>query len=116
MGTSVSKAREETPAEVRKKFTSIEFDFIFKSFKDLAQRSPGNTIDKETFLRFFPLPGLHGERLFKAFDHKNAGVIDFEDFLTGLAVCSRGSFDEKVKLIFQIYDIDDNQHISKLEL
>ncbi len=44
-------------------------------FRDLAQRSPGKTIDKPTFLKNFALPGLLGERLFTVFDRKNTGVI-----------------------------------------
>jgi len=98
------------------KFTQVELDMLKKSFKDLAQRSPGKTIDKETFLKFFPLPGLHGERLFHLFDNKHTGTIDFEEFLAGMAVCAKGSFEEKVHLIFRIYDIDENQHVSKAEL
>uniref|UniRef100_A0A7S2RX58 Calmodulin n=1 Tax=Mucochytrium quahogii TaxID=96639 RepID=A0A7S2RX58_9STRA len=115
MGQASSR-QGDIPKDVVLKFTNLELDMLKKSFKDLAQRSPGKTIDKETFLKFFPMPGLHGERLFKVFDHKMTGVIDYEEFVTGLAVCCRGSFDEKVALIFRIYDIDNNNHVSKDEM
>ncbi len=37
-----------------------ELLILKKTFKDLAHRSHGNTIDKDTFLAYFPLPGLIG--------------------------------------------------------
>ena len=48
----------------------------------------GKGVDKETFLQYFPLNGLLGERLFCQFDTKKTGHIDFDGFITGLAkVC-----------------------------
>mmetsp|Transcript_20912 Transcript_20912/g.37051 ORF Transcript_20912/g.37051 Transcript_20912/m.37051 type:complete len:835 (-) Transcript_20912:38-2542(-) len=116
MGHTPSRERRSLPAGVTAKFSSVELDMLTKSFDNLAQRSKGKTIDKETFLSFFPLPGLHGERLFEVFDHKQTGVIDYEEFITGLAVCVRGTFEEKVRLIFNIYDIDKTHFVSKDEL
>ncbi len=102
--------------EAEKRFSCKELDLLRKSFKDLAQRSPGKTIDKETFLKFFPLPGLHGERLFHVYDTKHTGVIDFEEFITGLSISMKGTFDEKVSLLFKLYDIDNHENVSKDEL
>ena len=42
-------------------------------------------MDKATFLDFFNVPKLLGERLFQVFDQKKTGVIDLEEFLDGLA-------------------------------
>ena len=86
------------------------------SFDNLADRSQGKAMDKETFLQFFPLPGLHGERLFEVFDSNHTGQVDFVEFCTGLAVCVRGTFEEKVDLVFKIYDIDKTTVISRDEL
>lgn len=36
--------------------TGDEIHFLAKLFSDLASRSTGETMDKETFLRFFALP------------------------------------------------------------
>ena len=74
-----------------------ELSLIYKTFATLATRSPGDTVDKITFLRFFPLPGLLGERLFSVFDTKETGVIDFEEFLAGLSVIAKG--DEEVSSV-----------------
>ncbi|GBG25659.1 Protein kinase, putative [Hondaea fermentalgiana] len=107
---------EQLPVSLSKKFSHAELDMLRMCYKDLAQRSPGRTIDKDTFLKFFPLPGLHGERLFYVFDHKHTGAVDFEEFVSGLALCLRGTFEEKVRVIFRIYDIDNNDTVSKAEL
>lgn len=36
--------------------TSQELRFLSKLFRDLASRSGGESVDKTTFLQFFPLP------------------------------------------------------------
>ena len=51
--------------------------------KNLSEHSvsPGKTVDKVTFLKYFPLPGMMGERLFTVFDRDNSGGIDFQDLV-----------------------------------
>mmetsp|Transcript_1389 Transcript_1389/g.1535 ORF Transcript_1389/g.1535 Transcript_1389/m.1535 type:complete len:670 (+) Transcript_1389:114-2123(+) len=118
MGNQVLKQEEKLP-EVSKKvlsqFGKDEIKLIKATFKDLAMRSPGNTIDRTTFLKHFPLPGLHGEQLFDIFDNKNTGVIDFSEFVSGFAKIFK-SEDEKFQLIFKLYDIKKNGVITKKEL
>ena len=59
-------------------------------------------INKTTFLKFFPLPGLQGERLFAVFDFNKQDSINYDEFLCGLGVICRGSFDEKVEFLFTL--------------
>jgi hypothetical protein len=40
-------------------------------------------------LQYFPLSGLLGDRLFAQFDVKGNGLIDLDEFITGLSLCSR---------------------------
>ena len=87
-----------------------------KTWQDLADRTNGKGIDKETFLQYFPLTGLLGERLFANFDKKGNGFIDFDEFIGGLAVCCRGSTEEKIKFMFQMFDVSHNSTVSKQEL
>ena len=82
-------------------------------WQDLSDRSGGKGIDKETFLQYFPLNGLLGgqnykpsyvtytilccltiyymyvDRLFAQFDIKGNGFIDFDEFVTNLAMICR---------------------------
>ena len=70
----------------------------------------------QTFLQYFPLPGLLGERLFAVFDKKQIGEVDYEEFVCGLAVTCRGSWEEKVEFIFNIYDVHSVGAVSREEL
>lgn len=106
---------------------------LFVLVQDLSSRSPGETIDKDSFLKLFPLPGLLGgacnapiisyllgvsvtlspsshfrttERLFHLFDRKETGVVDYEEFLQGMATCTRGSTEERVEFLFSLYDLN----------
>ena len=80
-------------------FSPNELEMVRGTFKDLALRSPGRVIDKATFLRFFPLPGLLGERLFKVFDRKNTGAVDFEEFVCGLSASLKGTSAVKTRAL-----------------
>lgn len=66
-----------------KKFDSDERFLLQKIWQDLADRSDGKGVDKDTFLKYFPLNGLLGERLFAQFDTLNNNVITLDEFITG---------------------------------
>jgi hypothetical protein len=73
-----------------------EVAILQQAFQDLAHRSRAKTIDKLTFTKVFQLPGILGDRLFSAFDRKQIGAIDWEEFIGGLGLIVRGNLDEKV--------------------
>eukprot|EP00949_MAST-11_sp_MAST-11-sp1_P003073 g3073.t1 len=98
------------------KFSSAELRDMRMKFKSLAERSKGNTVDKASFLRYFPLPGQLGERLFYVFDKKSTGVIDYEEFVCGLALLSHGNRADKLQMLFDIYDMTGDGSIHKFEL
>lgn len=114
--TGFSKSDLEAPKKVLSQFSKKEQKYLVKAFTDLAIRSPGPTIDRKTFLQHFSLPGLYGEQLFNVFDFKKTGVIDYTEFLTGLAMCLKGDVDEKLEVLFKIYDISRDGLVSKKEL
>lgn len=70
---------------------------IFKNLTE-ASVSEKKTIDKATFLEYFPLPGIMGERLYAVFDRDSSGGVDFQEFLTGMALIYRGTVEEKKKV------------------
>ena len=84
---------------------NIYYGKIFNDLSDHSQ-TKGNTIDKATFLKYFPLPGMMGERLFAVFDRDNSGNIDFTEFLTGMALIYHGTMAEKKRFLFEMYDLD----------
>ena len=98
------------------KFTPEELQDIQIKFRTLAERSKGPTVDKGTFLKYFPIPGLIGEQLFTFFDSKKTGVVDFEEFICGLAIFSRGTSTQKLEVLFSCYDLNDDGSIHTSEL
>eukprot|EP00123_Amoebidium_parasiticum_P016944 comp23652_c1_seq1/m.40385 comp23652_c1_seq1/g.40385 ORF comp23652_c1_seq1/g.40385 comp23652_c1_seq1/m.40385 type:complete len:909 (-) comp23652_c1_seq1:101-2827(-) len=90
--------------------------FLKQVFKHMARRSPKDTMDKETFLQYFPLNGMLGERLFVAFDHKKNGVIDLGEFIAGLTVVLAGTAEEKCRFIYTMFNLDDDDGVSRGEL
>jgi hypothetical protein len=86
--TEASSASHKEAKLASSKFDNDELFVLKKTWKDLSERSGGKGIDKETFLQYFPLNGLLGERLFAQFDVRGTGFVDFDEFITGLAkVC-----------------------------
>lgn len=91
---------------------------IRQIFEELTRQSStsGERVDKASFLRYFPLPGMMGERLFSVFDRDGNGSIDFQEFLTGLTMIYHGTIEDKKKFLFHMYDLDGNGEVTKDEL
>eukprot|EP01084_Bolivina_argentea_P029426 54648_1 len=85
-------------------------------FRDLAKRSPNDTVSKTTFLEYFGLPGILGDRLFAVFDTEKNEVISWDEFLTGLARYNKGSLQEKIDMLFEMYDMNAEQQVNREEL
>ncbi|TMW62159.1 hypothetical protein Poli38472_009652 [Pythium oligandrum] len=102
--------------EAMKKFCEEEIHLLRETFKGLANVKNGAAVDKETFLKCFPLPGLLGERLFEVIDKDGSGSIGYNEFVYGLAILFRGTRKEKLKFIFDLYDLSDTGSISRYEL
>lgn len=110
---------KESSAEAQiaaSRFDPDEIHVLKKTWQDLADRSNGKGVDKETFLQYFPLNGLLGERLFAQFDTRNQGYIDCDGFITGLSKVCRGSIDDKIHFLFDMYDVSHDKTVSKAEL
>lgn len=97
------------------KFTDEELQLLKKTWADLADRSNGKGVDKDTFLQYLPINGLLGERLFVQFDYKKTESLDLDEFVTGLATICRGTRDEKIRFIFDMYAVSDDETVSKAE-
>ena len=47
---------------------------------------------------------------------ESKGHLTLKDLLTGLIAYCKGTEEEKIKLLFDLYDIDDDGYIQKKEL
>ena len=83
MGNQSSKPPKSHKKKHESTIDDLEIGLIDQIFHEMAVRSPNDTISKDTFMKFFDLPGVLGDRLFQVFDTKKTGEIDFEEFLTG---------------------------------
>ena len=119
MGQSSSRnaLSSHTASERPKCFSDEEMNNLKLLFDQLARRSPNATVDLEHFLEFFAtLPGLHGEQLFASFDTGGKGVLDFDEFVLGMAKATRGTRHQKIKLLFDMYDLHRDGSVSQAEL
>jgi Ca2+-binding EF-hand superfamily protein len=87
-------------------------------FKDLQERSDNKAkgINKISFINYCQLPGLIAERLFVILDVDTNNYLSQDEFLTGMLVFYCSDFDEKVKLIFNVYDFDQDGLISEQDI
>ena len=56
------------------------------------------------------------QRMFELFDTNKDGAIDFREFIMGLNSMQAGAGEDRVKMCFKIYDVDNSGWISREEL
>jgi len=116
MGNHTSRSlKPEEAAKLKEKFSSTEIEMLWMIYDDLSARDFG-MIDKETFLKFFPLTGLWGEQLFKKFDLNHTGLLTFFEFAYGISLCCKSTPEQKIKLLFSLYDFNNDGYIEKKEM
>ena len=54
--------------------------------------------------------------IFKTFDHKKTGRINFRQFITTLSVQLKGNLQQKLEWAFDVYDIEKNGYITLEEV
>ena len=112
------------PKDIRELTKSTQFttDEIKEWYRGFKQDFPCGYLTKDDFTdiygAFFPggSATVFVDNTFRAFDRNNNGKVDFREFLTGLSKSSQGSFEDKMKWVFQLYDTDHNGLISKNEM
>lgn len=101
-------------------FSKDELHILRKIWEDLSERSGFNDVDhmginKETFLKYIPINGLLGDRIFYKFANDNI-YIDFDNFIYGLSILCLGTLSEQTKFLFDICNVNGDNLIPKKDL
>lgn len=121
MGKQNSKLKPKDLSELMNEteFTEDELKSWYRGFlKDYP--TGALTIDqfKIIYADFFPHgdANLFAEYAFRVFDSNHDGEIDFREFITALSVTSRGTMDDRLRWVFNMYDTNSNGYISRQEM
>lgn len=56
------------------------------------------------------------DRVFRAFDKDSDSYVNMQEWVRGLSIFLRGTFDEKTKYCFEVYDLNSDGYISREEM
>ena len=91
------------------KYTTSELKRWYTNF---SKRYPEGYISTGEFKKIYCKTYPNGdasamaEQVFRLFDENRDGKIDFREVVIGLGIGSRGTIDEKMSLMFSLYDIN----------
>jgi len=117
MGAEASKQTTKvTDKPEFKKFTNFHPGYVYKLKQRFELAKDAFTLTKEDLKKLFHAKDEEIDVIFEHFDQDGDEVIDQFEFITGLAFLSHGSLEEKAELVFNMYDFDKSQYISRDEL
>lgn len=104
--------------KINESFIDEELQLLYQIFEDLRVRSKGYCgIDRDVFVKFCPIPGLWGHRIFnKMKNFSNDDYISFEEFIESLRLFCRSNNSELDDHIFKIFDLGNTNTIDEEEL
>jgi len=86
----------------------------------VKNENPSGLVDRAAFTRALTAIGITDKLLieqhFSAFDVDKNGEIDFREFACGLSIVLKGTPEERLKLMFNSYDLDGDGVLDKIEL
>ena len=80
------------------------------------QISNGLGITKLIFSKYYSLPGIIGDRLFRVFNSNANNVLEFNEFKTGMNTLFFEDYEKTLRFIFDFYDFDGDGKISKEDM
>ena len=117
MGKAVSTLTNDDISHLKQK-TYFDKREIRQWYKGFIRDCPQGYLTKQEFIKiysqFFPFGDSteFASYIFKSFDINNDGVVDFNEFIMGLSITSRGTVEEKLDWSFRMYDIRNKGEIN----
>lgn len=121
MGNRSSKLNPEELCELQIK-TAQSPHQLRKLYRDFLAQYPSGEMNRTEYLQLLQklYPGRNCQELcdilFKVCDVNENDMIDFKEFMTQSVMMVKGSYDEKVRLAFDLNDINGDGTISPEEL
>ena len=84
--------------------------------KDNEQKQNPLGLNKIIFIQYYDLPGILSDRLFSNFDTNKNQFIDINEFINGMVTLFYEDFEKNSKFIFDFYDFDNDNKISKEDI
>ena len=117
----MSEAKEFIDFNEIKKIISVENEELFliylkEIYRDLADRNETSRkkgIMKIIFLDYLKLPMFISEKLFTVFDEDKDGFLNSKEFILGMNKLYNGSYQDTIKLIFDLLDFNHDGFIEK---
>ena len=75
-----------------------------------------NGVTKNIFDKYYVLPGIIGDRLFRVLNKEDRDFIKLDEFQKGMKILFCGDFDQTSKFIFDFYDFDNDGKINKEDI
>jgi Ca2+-binding EF-hand superfamily protein/tRNA A-37 threonylcarbamoyl transferase component Bud32 len=73
-------------------------------------------ITKLIFIKYYSLPGIIADRLYRVFDSNNNGILEYNEFKTGMITLFYENYEKTLRFIFDFYDFDGDGKISKEDI
>ncbi|XP_042540478.1 EF-hand calcium-binding domain-containing protein 1-like isoform X2 [Dipodomys spectabilis] len=114
----------ESICKTVKSFKKSEVHCLINLFQSLVERSGGRFdkgLDRNTFRGIlYSIFGMTDDmlmnRVFFAFDKDSDNFINVIEWIKGLSVFLRGTFEEKLKFCFEVYYLNGDGYISQEEI
>ncbi|XBW36791.1 hypothetical protein QEN19_002368 [Hanseniaspora menglaensis] len=117
MGKAVSTLTNDDISHLKQK-TYFDKREIKQWYKGFIRDCPQGYLNKQEFIKiysqFFPFGDSteFASHIFKSFDLNDDELVDFNEFIMGLSITSRGTVEEKLDWSFKMYDVRNKGEIS----